>query len=203
MNLFFCFVIAFIISALSSFPTGLVTLNVMQRTKDAGKKAGYMFSLGALVMEFVYTYIALFGLQFFQENVATNFYMQVFATLVFFGFGFYNLFKKQKELELDQGKVDYFDFGRGVLVTSMNVLIIPFWLFIAHWLSTYDLFFDTPILLMVFSIGSALGAFVVFILYVELTHFILGRIGKVVQYTDKLVGIIFFILGIYQVIQFL
>ncbi len=173
----------------------------MQRAVDAGKKAGYMLSFGATVMEFVYTYIALYGLTFFQESVATNYYMQVFATVVFFGFGLYNFFKESKPPTAPSNDYDYFDFGRGFLVAAMNILIIPFWLFIAIWLGNYDMTFDTQSTIIVFSIGSALGALAVFIGYAELGHFIIGRIGKIVKYTDKIIGVVFVILGLYQLTQ--
>ncbi len=201
MSLILYFLISFIISAIGSLPTGLITLTVMQRTVDAGKKAGYMLSYGATVIEFIYTYIALYGLTFFQESVATNYYMQVFATVVFFGFGIYNFFKATKPPAAPSEKYDYFDFGRGIIVAAMNVLIIPFWLFIALWLSSYDMTFDSQANIIVFSLGSALGALAVFIGYAELGHYILARIGKIVQYTDKVVGVVFVILGIYQLGQ--
>lgn len=201
MNIALYFIISFIISAIGSLPTGLITLTIMQRTLEAGKKAGYMLSFGATVMEFVYTYIALYGLTFFQESVATNYYMQIFATIVFFGFGFYNFFKESKPPTAPTNDYDYFDFGRGFLVATMNVLIIPFWLFIALWLANYDMTFDTQTNIIVFSIGSALGALAVFIGYAELGHYILARIGKIVKYTNKIVGVIFVILGIYQLTQ--
>jgi len=66
-------------------------------------------------------------------GVATNYYMQVFATVVFFGFGFYNFFKESQPPTTPKEDYDYFDFGRGFIVATMNVLIIPFWLFIALW----------------------------------------------------------------------
>ena len=96
---------------------------------------------------------------------------------------------------------DYFDFGRGFIVATMNVLIIPFWLFIALWLSNYDFTFDTQTNIIAFSLGSALGALAVFIGYAELGHYILARIGKIVKYTNKIVGVVFVILGIYQLTQ--
>ena len=201
MNIALYFIISFIISAIGSLPTGLITLTIMQRTLEAGKKAGYMLSFGATVMEFVYTYIALYGLTFFQESVATNYYMQVFATVVFFGFGFYNFFKESNPPTTPSNDYDYFDFGRGFLVATMNVLIIPFWLFIALWLGNYEFTFDTQTNIIVFSIGSALGALAVFIGYAELGHYILARIGKIVKYTNKIVGVIFVILGFYQLSQ--
>ena len=201
MNITSYFIISFIISALGSLPTGLITLTIMQRTLEAGKKAGYMLSFGATVMEYVYTYIALYGLTFFQESVATNYYMQVFATLVFFGFGAYNFFKESKPPVAPKNDYDYFDFGRGFIVATMNVLIIPFWLFIALWLGNYGFTFDTQTNIIVFSIGSALGALAVFIGYAELGQFILARIGKIVKYTNKIVGVVFMILGLYQLTQ--
>ena len=150
MNLFFYFVISFIISALGSLPTGLITLTVMQRTVEAGKKAGIMLALGATIMEFVYTLIALCGLGFFEESLASNYYMKVFATIVFFAFGLYNYFKRNEPSSKVKSDYNYFDFGRGILVAAMNVLIIPFWLFIALWLGSCEMIFDTQWKIFIF-----------------------------------------------------
>lgn len=69
MNITLYFVTTFIISALGSLLVGLITLMITQRTMEASKKAGYMLSFGATLIEFVYTYIALYGLIFFQGSV--------------------------------------------------------------------------------------------------------------------------------------
>ena len=114
---------------------------------------------------------------------------------------FYNFFKESQPPTAPTEKYDYFDFGRGFIVATMNVLIIPFWLFIALWLANYDMTFDNQTNIIVFSIGSALGALAVFIGYAELGQYILARIGKIVKYTNKIVGVVFVVLGIYQLTQ--
>lgn len=197
------FFAAFIISALGSIPMGLITLTIVQRTLESGKKAGRMLSLGATLPEFIYTYIALVGLTFFRESIAVNHYIQIGATIVFFGFACFFFFKKNQEfkIEKEETKYDYFDFGRGVLIATMNLLIIPFWVLIGAWLSTYDMAFDTTYRIFIFSLGSALGALVIFLAYAELGEFILQRMAKIVLYTNKIVASVFFALGVYQLTQ--
>lgn len=196
------FFTAFGLSALGSIPPGLITLTIMQRTIHAGRKAGLMVALGASIPEFVYAYVAMISLRFFQENIAIEQGIQGFATVVFLALGSYYLLKESKppQLEVSPQK-NRRNFIQGLWSGVVNMLIIPFWIFIGSWLSTYDFVFSDSFLVVVFSLGAALGAFVVFLMYAELGNFLLRRLGDIVRYTNKAVGLIFLGLGFYQLIQ--
>lgn len=201
MSLLLYFIVAFAISALSSLPAGLITLTVAQRAIEAGKRAGYRLSLGATLTEYIYTHIALVGLPFLSESITVNYYLQIIATIIFFAFGSYNLLKKPKSVDQPKKQYNSLDFISGLIVAAMNVLVIPFWIFIALWLSDYGYTFEANGPIIAFSLGSALGAMVIFFLYAELGHFIMRRIGKVVQYTDKMIGVALIVLGFYQLVS--
>ena len=204
MNLLVSFIIAFILSALSSLPTGLITLNIMQRAIESSKKAAIMMALGSTLPEFVYTYIALYGFDFFNDNISIGQDIQITATIIFFLLAVYFLTKKSEKPNLTPSKKDdYFNFGRGFLVAAMNILVIPFWIFIALWLQTYGFSFVTSAEIIFFSIGSALGALLIFLAYAELGHLIFQKLGTIVRYTNKAIGISFLLLGIYQITQFI
>jgi flagellar biosynthesis component FlhA len=100
-----------------------------------------------------------------------------------------------------KGEYKSSDFIKGILLASMNMLIIPFWIFLAIWLKNYDFTFSSASQIWVFSIGSALGALVIFLLYSRLGSFVVTKIQKVSYYTNKTVGLLFLLLAIYQLIQ--
>ena len=197
------FIVALLLSFLGSLPIGLITLNISQSTIQHGRQSGISLSLGATVMEFVYTYLALISLEFFTQNTGINQYIKVAATFVFLGMGSYFLFKKTTTNLRPVQAGSYFDFFRGILVGAMNMLIIPFWIFLALWLQSQGLFFERTDQILFFSLGSALGALIAFVGYVGLSEYIMKRLATVNRYTDKVVGWLFIGLGVFQLWQLL
>ncbi len=202
MSLLIYFLVAFLLSALGSMPIGMISLKVTEKTIHDGFRSGVMVSLGATVIEFLYTFIALSFTDFFLDNVSVNSTINLVAMTVFFGLGFYHLFKRTNTILESGGEYKSFDFIKGFLLAAMNMLIIPFWIFLVIWLKNYGFEFSTEIQILVFSTGSALGALSIFLLYTRLGKYIVQRIQKVAFYTNKTVGILFLLLGIYQFIQF-
>ena len=83
MTLIVYFFVAFILSFLGSIPIGLITLTIAQKTIQNGRRSGLMVALGATIMEFVYTFIALLSLEFFTQNTAIGNYIKTFALVLF------------------------------------------------------------------------------------------------------------------------
>jgi len=201
MDLLCYFFVSLGISFLGSIPIGLISLTIVQRTIEKGKKSGFMIAAGATIMEFVYTFIALKSLDLFTENLDLGNYIKIISTVIFFIIGAYYFFKQPSEVSQPETKYDYFDFLRGFVVGFMNVLIVPFWIFIGVWLQTNGMEFVDNGCISVFSLGSALGALLAFISYIWFSGLIEGRLLKIKKYTNKIFGLLFFGLGIYQLFQ--
>ncbi|MFT5168429.1 MAG: threonine/homoserine/homoserine lactone efflux protein [Saprospiraceae bacterium] len=202
MSLYAYFITAFLLSALGSVPVGIITLTIMKRTIEASKQAGLMIALGATIPEFIYTYVALYSFDFLNDNIEINQNIQIATIIVFFSLAIYYLLKKVVAPKMINPKDNYFDFFRGVLVAFMNLLVLPFWVFIALWLKSYEFYFSTQSQMLTFSLGSALGALVIFLAYVQLGVFIIKKKNTIILYTNKIVGVIFLSLSFYQLIQF-
>lgn len=203
MNLGIYFIIALVLSFLGTLPIGLITLTITQKTIKSGRNAGVMIALGATVMEFSYTFIALMLLDFFTKNTTISQYIKIAATVIFVAMGIYFLIKKSKsEIKTTSEEYHYFDFFRGVTVGMMNLLILPFWIFVGIWLESHGLIFEEMWCIFSFSIGAALGALLAFLGYILLSEYIVKKTKTIDRYTNKAVGILFLGLGIYQMVQF-
>ncbi len=203
MSLVLYFIVAFVLSFLGSLPIGLITLTITQKTIEKGKQSGFMIASGATIIEFVYTYIALISLEFFTENTAIGNYIKLFSMIIFFGLGGYFLFKKSAVKIQSASTYDYFDFLRGLIVGMMNMLIIPFWIFLAIWLMSNGMLFDEDSSIISFSLGSAIGAFLAFLLYIWFSGFITKKVKAINQYTNKAIGVLFIGLALFQVFHLL
>jgi len=201
MDIVYYLVASVVISFLGTLPIGLITLTIAQRTITQGKNAGMKVALGATIMEFVYTFIAVKALDFFNENVHLNQSIKIVSAILFLIVGLYLLFKKpKKEIEI-KGKESYKNFIAGLIVGTMNFLIVPFWIFFGLLLESYGMAFEDYSKLVVFSIGSALGALIGFILYIWFSALIKEKLTAVTKYTNKIFGILFLILSLVQFLQ--
>lgn len=203
MNIILYFIIALVLSFLGSLPIGLITLTITQKTIQNGRHSGLMIALGATVMEFVYTFIALLSLDFLTKNTAIGTYIKIFAIVVFLGMGIYYLLKKSNEKLKAAGEYNYFDFIRGFIVGMMNMLIVPFWIFLGIWLESNGILFENKSIIFIFSIGAAIGAFLAFLGYIFLSEYIVSKTKEINRYTKKAVGVLFLGLGIFQLYHFL
>ncbi len=157
-------------------------------------------SLGATVMECVYPYIALLSLDILVENVTFDQSIKVIGMLVFFGMGIYYL-RKKTQTELPTANYESLDFFRGFVVATMNVLVVPFWIFLALWLEANGVVLEGQAVLLIFSLGAGLGALLAFLGYVWLSAWIMKRIAEINRYLDKVIGGIFIALGVLQLIR--
>jgi len=202
MNLILYFSIALVLSFLGSLPIGLITLTITQKTIQNGRHSGLMIALGATIMEFIYAFIALLSLDLFTQNTSIGNYIKIFATAIFLAMGFYFLWKKNSTEVRPTAAYNYFDFLRGFIVGTMNLLIVPFWIFLGIWLKANGVSFKNNFDILIFSSGAALGALLAFFGYILLSEFIVKRTKKINQYTNKAVGILFLGLGIFQLAHF-
>lgn len=203
MTLIVYFFIAFILSFLGSIPIGLITLTIAQKTIQNGRRSGLMIALGATIMEFVYTFIALLSLEFFTQNTAIGNYIKTFALVLFFILGIYYLWKKSNPHHQKISPYNYYDFLRGFIVGMMNMLIVPFWIFLGIWLESNGILFQNKIEVIIFSLGSALGALLAFLGYILLSEFIVQKSKEINRYANKAIGIIFLGLGFFQLFNLL
>lgn len=203
MTLIIYFSIAFILSFSGSIPIGLITLTIAQKTIQNGRRSGVMIALGATIMEFVYTFIALLSLDFFTQNTAIGNYIKTFALVLFFILGIYYLWKKSNPNQQKISSYNYYDFLRGFIVGMMNMLIVPFWIFLGIWLESNGILFQNKIEVTIFSLGSALGALLAFLGYILLSEFIVKKSKEINRYANKAIGIIFLGLGFFQLFNLL
>ena len=181
---------------------GMINLAVAERTIHKGKKSGISVAVGAMVVELFYTFLAIYFMDFINENERINQFIKVSAIIVFITLGVYYMFKKNEQILATSNQSSYRDFGRGLAVAAANMLIIPFWIFVGLWLKSNGFSFPTILEILMLSLGSAMGAFCAFLLYVNLGNYIVGKRKKFVYYTNKIVSMIFFTLALVQIIRF-
>ncbi len=173
----------------------------MQKTILRGIPAGVAVSLGATIPEFFYTYIGLKFLHFFISSLLLSHWIKVISIGIFLALGVFHLSRKRKKLVLKSkihDKLYYHDFLHGTVIGFMNMLIIPYWVLIGTMLESSKMHLSYPLQILWFSVGAAIGALLVFLIYTWLAKFLNSRIQAIARYVDRAVGILFFALALVQ-----
>ena len=183
-------------------PPGLINLTIAERTIYRGTKSGFMVALGTIIIEFLYTFLAVYFIDFFIKNEIVGRAIKIGAIILFVGLAIYYFLKKVEVVnKVKRVNSNGRDFGLGLGVASMNMLILPFWIFVGLWLKANGYAFPNLNSIILFALGSTSGAFLSFTLYIRLGRYIVNHMQKVALYTNRILGALFLLLALVQIIR--
>ena len=183
-------VLGFFIAFLAVIPPGLINMTAAKISLQEGKNEAISFALGASVIIFFQTFIAVLFARFIsnhQEIVST---LQEIGIFVFFLliFYFFWIAKKPKKIKTDsrvKGKSNRFFLG--MLLSTLNLLPIPFYVFASMTLAASGYFSFDKIPVAEFVIGVMIGSFTVFYIYIvafkkieNKTEFLMRNINTII-----------------------
>ena len=183
-------VLGFFIAFLAVIPPGLINMTAAKISLQEGKNEAISFALGASVIIFFQTFIAVLFARFIsnhQEIVST---LQEIGIFVFslLSVYFFWIAKKPKKIKTDsrvKGKSNRFFLG--MLLSTLNLLPIPFYVFTSMTLAASGYFSFDKIPVAEFVIGVMIGSFTVFYIYIvafkkieNKTEFLMRNINTII-----------------------
>jgi threonine/homoserine/homoserine lactone efflux protein len=183
-------VLGFFIACLAVIPPGLINMTAAKISLQEGKNEAISFAIGASVIIFFQTFIAVLFARFIsnhQEIVST---LQEIGIFVFslLSFYFFWIAKKPKKIKTDsrvKGKSNRFFLG--MLLSTLNLLPIPFYVFASMTLAASGYFSFDKIPVAEFVIGVMIGSFTVFYIYIvafkkieNKTEFLMRNINTII-----------------------
>ena len=162
-------VLGFCIAFLAVILPGLINMTAAKISLQEGKVQALSFAFGASAIIFFQTFIAVLFARFIsnhQDIIAT---LQEIGIFVFTGLSvyFFAIAKKPKKIKTDgkvKGKSNRFFLG--MLLSTLNLLPVPFYVFASMSLSASGYFSFDEIPVCSFVTGVVLGSFTVFYIYI-------------------------------------
>lgn len=192
--------LGFAASCLAIIPPGLLNMTAAKVGVNEGRTRALMFALGASLIVFVQTLIAVLFAQYLDRNpqviiILREVGLAIFVALTIFYFvTAQKLNPKKKEIKLHSKKSRFF---MGILLSALNFFPIPFYVFVSITLASYDYFLFEKIYIYGFVIGSALGAFFAFYCYIAFfkkmeskTTFLIKNMNYIVGSVTGLISIL-------------
>ena len=159
----------FAIASLGILPPGLINMTAAKVGVVDGRNKAISFAIGATVIVFFQTYIAIKFAKVINSRQDIITLLQEIGLFLFIAitlFLFWTARKPKKEKQEIKLHSKSNRFFLGMLLSALNLFPIPFYVFVSVTLSTFGLFYFNSLYVYSFVSGVVIGSFTVFYLYI-------------------------------------
>ncbi|KUO66199.1 MAG: hypothetical protein APF83_06375 [Lutibacter sp. BRH_c52] len=180
---------------------GMLNMTVLKTRLNVGKIESVKFAFGAAFIVFFQAGIALFFAEFFIENPKVIAALKMAGVFVFFilAIFFFMLSRKKMEAKSKISKGNYI--FKGMAMSSVNMLAIPFYLGISIYLGSINKIIIEQPYIFLFILGAATGSFLLFYTYIFFAKIISKRISFIATNINIILSLLFLSLGIFTLIK--
>ena len=170
MSVLLNFAIGFLAALVGVIPPGLLNMTAAKISMKQGRKIALLFSAGVCLTVCVQTYVALLFARYLDKHPEIIEMLQKVALGIFLCITIYFLFiakdtRREIPKEVNHSKTNRFFYG--ILLAALNLLPIPYWVYISITFSAFGWFsFEQPGLWAAV-IASGFGTFVMLAIYIQ------------------------------------
>jgi threonine/homoserine/homoserine lactone efflux protein len=197
--IFLTFFIGVIANFIGYIPPGNINLTLVQITINRGIKQALQFIIAFSCVEFFFTYVVMQGAKWLSEEVRLDTIIDWIMVVLFGTLGvitWLNRNKPPKTTYSNHASIKY-----GILLGFINPMQIPFWMVTGTYLITHEWIEDGRLALVIFSIGSAAGAFIALFLYAKFAKYLQRKFELSTKAIDIGISILFFAFAAYHIFK--
>lgn len=191
------FFIGIIANFIGYIPPGNINLTLVQITINRGIKQALQFIIAFSCVEFFFTLAVMQGAKWLSAQVRLDTIID-WVMVVLFGtmaiITWRNRNNPPKTNYSDHASIKY-----GILMGFLNPVQIPFWMITGTYLITHEWILTGWLALIIFSIGSAAGAFLALYLYAKFAGYVQKRFALSNRVIDISIAVLFASFAIYHV----
>lgn len=195
--IFLTFFIGVIANFIGYIPPGNINLTLVQITINRGMKQALQFIIAFSFVEFFFTFFVMLGAKWLAAQVRLDTVIDWVMVVLFITLGtlaWRNRNKPPKTTYSEHAAIKY-----GILLGFLNPMQIPFWMVTGTYLITHEWILDQKIPLVIFSIGSAGGAFLGLFIYAKFAGYIKKKFELSNRLIDTGIAILFFAFAAYHI----
>lgn len=195
------FAIGLFASFIGSLPLGVLNLTAVDIALNKKFRNVVFFSLGAAGVEFFQAFLAVKFSSWFLIRPSLDMLFNIMVIPLFLGLSIYYFRKSRKKLEEKTNGRQLSSFSKGVLLSVINPLAIPFWIFYATYFNSLGLVLFENYYIVLFVAGISAGTFIALLFFGKISRYIVTRIKVLNQWIDQIIAVVFLALFIFQVVS--
>lgn len=177
-------------------PPGMLNMTAVRTSIEKGRSAGISFSAGAAFVVFIQASIALLFANYLNNHPEILEKLKIAGIVVFVLLAVFFFVQAHKKFKAEgkQKKGNYF--VTGMLMSSMNMLAIPFYLGLSAFLGNKGLLILHQPYITIFVLGAVLGAFALFATYAYFADIIIKKAQFIAKNINYILSVLFIILAL-------
>jgi threonine/homoserine/homoserine lactone efflux protein len=188
-------VIAFLLGFVGYLPLGNINLTVVQLSVSENKNHVQRFIFFAALMEFVYCFFCLYGMELLMKKVQLMTWLNWSAVVLFALLGLISFFYNESD-EINAGSNHHWK--RGVFVAIFNPLQIPFWLVWGVYVFENGWLQKNISGIALFAFCCSIGTIAVLYFYAMAGKKMVEKLNITRTFLSRFVGVVMLLLAAYQ-----
>jgi threonine/homoserine/homoserine lactone efflux protein len=197
--IFLTFFIGLFANFVGYIPPGNINLTLVKITVNRGLKQALMFIISFSSVEFFFTYFIMHAAKWLSAQVKLDMVIDWVMVVLFGVLGTITWIHRKKPPEANYSEHESVKYG--ILLGFLNPVQIPFWMITGTYLITHQWILDGKLALVIFSFGSAAGAFLALFLYAKFAKYIQSKFTLSTRLINTGIAILFFSFAAYHVVK--
>jgi threonine/homoserine/homoserine lactone efflux protein len=182
---------------------GMLNMTALKIRINNGISESVKFAIGASVIVFLQAGIALYFADYFNKNPQIIERLKIAGVVVFLILSIFFLYLSRKELNPKASNTKGNYFLKGIGMSSINMLGIPFYLGISIFLAAENKILIEQPYIILFVFGASIGSFLLFSTYIIFAKYISDKVSFIAKNINLILSILFLGLGIFTLVKIL
>jgi threonine/homoserine/homoserine lactone efflux protein len=195
----FTFFIGLIANFIGYIPPGNINLALVQIAINRGMKQALQFIIAFSCVEFFFTFFIMHAAKWLSGQLKLDTIIDWVMTVLFLVLGIITWKSRNKPPETTYS--EHASIKYGILLGFLNPVQVPFWMVTGTYLITHEWILTGKLALIIFSIGSAAGAFICLWLYAKFARYIQSKFALSNKLIDTAIAILFFAFATYHIFK--
>lgn len=198
--IFLTFFIGLIANFIGYIPPGNINLALVQITINRGLKQALQFIVAFSCVEFFFTYFIMNAADWLSQQVHLDTAIDWVMVGLFGTMGVITwMHRKKAPKESKNSSRDSITYG--ILLGFLNPVQVPFWMITGTYLITHEWIETGKLALVIFSVGSAAGAFLCLFIYAKSARYVRDKLDLSNKTINTGIAILFFSFAAYHIVK--
>ena len=197
------FILTFFLGFLANFigyiPPGNINLTLVRITINRGLKQALHFVISFSCVEFFFTYFIMHAAKWLSKQVKLDTIIDWVMVVLFGVLGTITWIHRKKPPETHYSEHESIKYG--ILLGFLNPVQVPFWMITGTYFITHEWILSGKLALVIFSLGSAAGAFLALFLYSRFASYIQNKFELSTRFINTGISLLFFSFSAYHVFK--
>lgn len=186
----------FLLAIIGFIAPAMLNMTTVRTSIDQGRKAGFLFALGASLVNATQSLIAFTFLRYLDSNPNIIEWLKRIGVLVLFSLAYFFYKQSKKIISARENKNHTHPFVLGAFLSSINMLALPYYFGSALGLEAGSQITAIAPYIYYMSFGVLLGGFIMFSLYAILAEVVVKRSAFITKNLNIMLSTLFTILGL-------